>query len=243
MPSRRSDASHAARRLRRDDPTSFVSPPIANRALVASDDLVPLALDGAAGDLLRHALAVDVGGVDEVAAGVDEAVDDLLARGLVGLVAERHRAEAELRDACAGAAELAVFHGGVAPDRGRGDLTAAGRDRAITGRRSSDGAVPCVSGGGGRNRTHRTGFARPTRFEDEGGHQTPFTSGRILAGRRPGGQVGGAIGHAISVRYAAGSSTSDRADEVVLAHRHARRASRGGRPTRPTSGTCRGSSS
>src|SRR4030088_603483 len=33
-------------------------------------------------------------------------------------------------------------------------------------------------GGGGRNRTHRTGITRPTRFEDEGGHQTPFTSGR-----------------------------------------------------------------
>ena len=31
-------------------------------------------------------------------------------------------------------------------------------------------------GGGGRNRTHRTGSTRPTRFEDEGGHQTPFTS-------------------------------------------------------------------
>ena len=31
-------------------------------------------------------------------------------------------------------------------------------------------------GGGGRNRTHRTGITRPTRFEDEGGHQTPFTS-------------------------------------------------------------------
>lgn len=30
--------------------------------------------------------------------------------------------------------------------------------------------------GGGRNRTHRTGITRPTRFEDEGGHQTPFTS-------------------------------------------------------------------
>jgi len=36
-------------------------------------------------------------------------------------------------------------------------------------------------GGGGRNRTHRTGSTRPTRFEDEGGHQTPFTSGVSLA--------------------------------------------------------------
>src|SRR5512132_1269664 len=45
-------------------------------------------------------------------------------------------------------------------------------------------------GGGGRNRTHRTGIARPTRFEDEGGHQTPFTSGvglsvSLASGDRP----------------------------------------------------------
>jgi hypothetical protein len=29
------------------------------------------------------------------------------------------------------------------------------------------------SSGGGRNRTHRTGITRPTRFEDEGAHQAP----------------------------------------------------------------------
>jgi hypothetical protein len=45
-------------------------------------------------------------------------------------------------------------------------------------------------GGGGRNRTHRTGITRPTRFEDEGGHQTPFTSGvglsvSLASGDRP----------------------------------------------------------
>ena len=89
-----------------------------------------------------------------------------LARGLVRLVAERHGAEAQLRDSCARAAELAVFHGCCAPHRVAGTL----RPRAL--RR--------WLGGGGRNRTHRTGFARPTRFEDEGGHQTPFTSLRIL---------------------------------------------------------------
>jgi hypothetical protein len=43
-------------------------------------------------------------------------------------------------------------------------------------------------GGGGRNRTHRTGIARPTRFEDEGGHQTPFTSGAGLSVSLPSGQ-------------------------------------------------------
>ena len=42
--------------------------------------------------------------------------------------------------------------------------------------------APIVFGrGGGRNRTHRTGSTRPTRFEDEGGHQTPFTSAGTLA--------------------------------------------------------------
>ena len=43
-----------------------------------------------------------------------------------------------------------------------------------------------MGSGGGRNRTHRTGIARPTRVEDEGGHQTPFTSGLIMADRSRG---------------------------------------------------------
>jgi hypothetical protein len=38
-----------------------------------------------------------------------------------------------------------------------------------------------ANGGGGRNRTHRTGVARPTRVEDEEGHQTLFTSAEIIA--------------------------------------------------------------
>src|SRR5690349_379527 len=45
----------------------------------------------------------------------------------------------------------------------------------------------CIASGGGRNRTHRTGSARPTRFEDEEGHQTPFTSGPDSS------QTGGAV--------------------------------------------------
>jgi hypothetical protein len=32
---------------------------------------------------------------------------------------------------------------------------------------------PPFASGGGRNRTHRTGITRPTRFEDEGAHQAP----------------------------------------------------------------------
>ena len=46
-----------------------------------------------------------------------------------------------------------------------------------------------MSGGGGRNRTHRTGIARPTRVEDEGGHQTPFTSGADATGAEPLGSL------------------------------------------------------
>ena len=47
----------------------------------------------AADDLLRGAAGVDVGGVDEGAAGLDERVELRVRALLVGLVAERHRAE------------------------------------------------------------------------------------------------------------------------------------------------------
>jgi hypothetical protein len=40
-------------------------------------------------------------------------------------------------------------------------------------------------GGGGRNRTHPTRITRRTRFEDEGGHQTPFTSAPLLLAAHP----------------------------------------------------------
>jgi len=57
----------------------------------------------------------------------------------------------------------------------------------IVPRRRSEAEVG--RGGGGRNRTHRAGSTHPTRFEDEGGHQTSFTSGVGLppgSVRRPG---------------------------------------------------------
>ena len=72
-------------------------------------------------DLLRGAGGVDVGGVDQVDAGVEAHVD-LAARavdvrgadvGELAAAAEGHRAEGERGDAEAGAAELAVVHAGV----------------------------------------------------------------------------------------------------------------------------------
>ena len=71
-----------------------------------------------ADDLLRHAVGVDVGGVDQVDAGVEAQVDLARGAGDVGHpdrrvrapAAEGHRAERQRRDAQAGAAELAVLH-------------------------------------------------------------------------------------------------------------------------------------
>ncbi len=70
-------------------------------------------LEGLADDLLRLALRVDVGRVDEVDAGVERAVDDadaLLVAGVAPL-AEHHRAETQRRDLETGVAEVAVVHG------------------------------------------------------------------------------------------------------------------------------------
>ena len=65
-----------------------------------------------ADDLLRLAARVDVGGVDEVDAGVEGRVDDRDALVVVRVApgAEHHRPEAERGDLDAGAAERAVVH-------------------------------------------------------------------------------------------------------------------------------------
>ena len=68
-----------------------------------------MAPDVVADDLLGVALGVEVGGVDEVAAELEEAVDDLLglldAGAPAEVFAEGHRAEAQRADAQTGAAE------------------------------------------------------------------------------------------------------------------------------------------
>jgi hypothetical protein len=89
---------------------------VAHRApeLRRQDDLVATAAgECLADDLLRLALRVDVGGIDEIDPGVERAVDDAHGIVVVGVApcAEHHRAEAQLRDLHAGASEWAVFHG------------------------------------------------------------------------------------------------------------------------------------
>ena len=76
------------------------------------DVVAPAAGQRLADDLLGLAARVDVGGVDEVDAGVERAVDDADRLVVVGVApgAEHHRAEAERADLHAGAAERAVLH-------------------------------------------------------------------------------------------------------------------------------------
>src|SRR6185503_9565054 len=61
-------------------------------------------------DLLGLALVVLVGGVEEVDAGVAHRLEHVRRRGLVGIAAEGHGAEAELGNLDAGTAEGFVFH-------------------------------------------------------------------------------------------------------------------------------------
>ncbi len=72
-----------------------------------------------AGELLGAALGIDVGGVDEVDAGLERAADDAVDLLLAQLAdrlpharlpAEGHRAEAQLRDEQPAATELVVTH-------------------------------------------------------------------------------------------------------------------------------------
>jgi hypothetical protein len=75
-------------------------------------DVVAAAGDGPSHHLLRLAVAVAVGGVNQVDAGLEGAVDDR-GRLLLGRLAdgtEVHRAERETADRDAGASECAVFH-------------------------------------------------------------------------------------------------------------------------------------
>ena len=103
---------------RADDPaarTALAVGVVAHRAeeLGGQDDVVaPAAGERLADDLLGLALAVDVGGVDEVDPGVQRGVDDPDGLVVVSVAprAEHHRAQAELADRNAGASELAMFH-------------------------------------------------------------------------------------------------------------------------------------
>ena len=64
-------------------------------------------------DLLRGAVAVDVGGVDQGAARLEEGVELRVRYALVGLGAERHRAERQGGHGAAASPKRAVLHGHV----------------------------------------------------------------------------------------------------------------------------------
>ena len=112
--SRRRLSSQAWRMWQRRQPRR-VRPRVAAAVdLGGQHDLLPPAAalgEPAADDLLGLAAAVDVGGVEEVDAGLERRVHDLVAVGLVGLRPEVHRAEAQRADPQAGAAEVAIVHG------------------------------------------------------------------------------------------------------------------------------------
>src|SRR5687768_17174243 len=79
-------------------------------ALGGDDELVALAADQPAEDLLGASLAVLVGGVEEIDPGLAHRAIHARAFLLVGIAAEGHRAEAKLGNLDAGTAEGAVFH-------------------------------------------------------------------------------------------------------------------------------------
>jgi len=86
-----------------DDPSARVAAVVGvgahwHRHLCCQHHVVATVREGLADDLLRFAGRIDVGGVDEVDAGIQGAVDDADAVVVVGVApgAEHHRAEAQL---------------------------------------------------------------------------------------------------------------------------------------------------
>jgi hypothetical protein len=76
-----------------------------------------MALEELAEEGLAAAVRIDIRRVDEVAAGLEEGVEDgaalVLGRAPALVLAERHRAEAKLRDPQAGMAEQSISHDGI----------------------------------------------------------------------------------------------------------------------------------
>ena len=80
--------------------------------LARQDDVLAARTEGAAEDLFRSALVVDVGRVEKIDAGVQAPIDH--ARGFleIGLRAERHRAHASTRNLEVGVGDFPLFHVG-----------------------------------------------------------------------------------------------------------------------------------
>ena len=100
-----------------DDPPAGAAPlvrvgPHRHEELRGQHDVVAAPGEGLADDPFRLALGVDVGGVDEVDAGIQGAVDDADGVGLVLVSprAEHHRPQAQRADRDAGPAEHSVLH-------------------------------------------------------------------------------------------------------------------------------------
>ena len=115
--------------------------PVGKYAFVASTMLVALAAHEPAEELLGAALVVDVGRVDEVDAGVARGAPDLPGGRLVGVAAERHRAERDARDLDPGLAEEPHRHA-LAVERGFD-----AREDLLLGRRHLADAEEAAGGG------------------------------------------------------------------------------------------------
>jgi hypothetical protein len=77
-------------------------------------DPIPPALDGLTNNLLGAAIGIDIGGIDKITAGIEEALDHPFS--LIGgrcpfaLLAEDHRAQAKIRDQQTAVTQSIVFH-------------------------------------------------------------------------------------------------------------------------------------
>src|SRR5207248_4544522 len=87
---------------------------IGERVLRRQDEVVAIGRDELSDEPLRRPVRVVAGRVDEVAVGLDVAVEDatalLFRRAPAPVLAEGHRAQAELRDAQAASSEQGVAH-------------------------------------------------------------------------------------------------------------------------------------
>jgi hypothetical protein len=117
-----------------DDPAARVAEPVdvvshAPVELRGQDDVVATPAQGLADDDLGLAVRVHVGGVDQVDAGVERALDDADALGVVGVAVapEHHRAERQRADLEAGAAEGAVLTHGFSSGKGWEVAASGGR--------------------------------------------------------------------------------------------------------------------
>ncbi len=110
----------ARRRCQRELPLSFGPVPVGKKAFVEMRKLVAATLDCLAENGFRGAVRVAVRGVEEVDAGFEADVDELLRTGHIRIAprakkfvcaAKSGSAKAELRDFEAGASKKTVFHG------------------------------------------------------------------------------------------------------------------------------------